>query len=88
MSATLTGAECDIIQSVVDDRIRGGGHKNTDLPLILFSGRQDGDPTFRVFLGSSKDLIQNFHGVAPIAEPDGDQVGHPLAKLVDIKGQR
>ena len=51
-------------------------------------GRCEGNPTFRVFLGSSKDLIQNIHGVAPVAELDGDEVGYLVAKIAEIKGQR
>ena len=51
-------------------------------------GRCVDDPTFRVFLGSSKDLIQNIHGVAPVAELDGDEVGYLVAKVAEIKGQR
>ena len=61
--------------------------------LVLYgqiTGRSwccEGDPTFRVFLGSSKDLIQNIHGVAPVAELDGDEVGYLLAKVAEIKGR-
>ena len=51
-------------------------------------GRCDGDATHRVFLGSSKDLIQNIHGVAQVAELDGDEVGYLVAKVAEIKGQR
>jgi len=31
-------------------------------------GRCEGDSTFLILLGSSGDLMQNIHGVAPIAE--------------------
>ena len=51
-------------------------------------GRCDGDATHRVFLGSSKDLIQNIHGVAPVAELDGDEVGYLVGRVAEIKGQR
>jgi hypothetical protein len=51
-------------------------------------GRCDGDPSFKVFLGVSEDLIKNIHGVAPIAELDGDEVGFLVAKVAEIKRQR
>ncbi len=40
------------------------------------------------FLGASKDLIKNIHGVAPVAELDGDEIGFLVAKVAEIKGQR
>ena len=40
-------------------------------------GRCDGDPSFKAFLGASEDLIRNIHGVAPVAELDGDESGLP-----------
>jgi hypothetical protein len=58
---------------------------NSDGQLL---GRCDGDPTFRVFLGSSNDLIQNIHGVASVAELDGDEVGYLVAKVAEFKRQR
>jgi hypothetical protein len=51
-------------------------------------GRCDGDPSFKAFLGASEDLIKNIHGVAPIAELDGDEVGFLVAKLAGIKRQK
>lgn len=51
-------------------------------------GRCDGDPSFKVFLGASEDLIKNIHGVAPVAELDGDEVGYLVAKVAEIKRQR
>lgn len=53
-----------------------------------YLGRCDGDSTHRIFLVSSKDLIQNIHGVAPVAELDGDEVGYLVTKVAEIKGQR
>ena len=51
-------------------------------------GRSDGDSSFKGFLGSSEDLIRNIHGVAPVAELDGDEVGFLVAKVAEIKRQR
>jgi hypothetical protein len=50
-------------------------------------GRCDGDPSFKAFLGTSEDLIRNIHGVAPVAELDGDEVGFLVAKVAEIKRQ-
>ena len=38
-------------------------------------GRCDGEAEFKAFLGEVDDLIRNIHGVAPVAEPDSDEVG-------------
>ena len=51
-------------------------------------GRCEGETTFKAFLGASTDLIKNIHGVAPVAELDGDEVGYLVAKVVEIKRQR
>jgi hypothetical protein len=51
-------------------------------------GRCDGEASFRAYLGASADLIKNIHGVAPVAELDGDEVGFLVAKVVEIKRQR
>lgn len=51
-------------------------------------GRCDGQPGFSTFLGDSADLIRNIHGVAPVAELDGDEVGFLVAKVAEIKRQR
>lgn len=51
-------------------------------------GRCDGESAFKVFLGASEDLIRNIHGVAPVAELDGDEVGFLVAKVAEIKRQR
>jgi hypothetical protein len=51
-------------------------------------GRCEGDAAFKVFLGASDDLIKNIHGVAPVAELDGDEVGFLVAKVAEIKRQR
>jgi hypothetical protein len=51
-------------------------------------GRCDGDAAFKAFLGASNDLIENIHGVAPVAELDGDEVGYLVGKVATIKRQR
>ena len=51
-------------------------------------GRCDGEAVFKAFLGVSEDLIKNIHGVAPVAELDGDEIGYLVAKVVEIKRQR
>ena len=38
-------------------------------------GRCDGEASFKAFLGASEDLLRNIHGVAPVAELDGDELG-------------
>jgi hypothetical protein len=50
-------------------------------------GRCDGQPGFSTFLGASEDLLRNIHGVAPVAELDGDEVGFLLGKVAEIKRQ-
>ena len=51
-------------------------------------GRCEGDAAFKVFLGASEDLIKNIHGVAPVAELDGDEVGFLVGKVAEIKRQK
>jgi hypothetical protein len=51
-------------------------------------GRCDGEAAFRVFLGASDELIKNIHGVAPVADLDGDEIGFLVAKVAAIKRQR
>ena len=51
-------------------------------------GRCEGEPDFKVFLGEIDDLIKNIHGVAPVAELDGDEVGYLVAKVAEIKRQK
>lgn len=43
-------------------------------------GRCDGDSSFKAFLGASEDLLKNIHGIAPVSELDGDEIGSWLAK--------
>jgi hypothetical protein len=51
-------------------------------------GRCEGDAAFKVFLGASEDLIKNIHGVARVAELDGDEVGFLVGKVAEIKRQK
>ncbi len=51
-------------------------------------GRCDGQPGFSTFLGACADLINNIHGVAAVAERDGDEVGYLVAKVAETKSQR
>lgn len=51
-------------------------------------GRCDGESSFRAFLGASDDLIRNIHGVAAVAELDGDEIGYLVGKVAEIKRQR
>ena len=48
----------------------------------------DDESKFKVFLGEVDDLIKNIHGVAPVAELDGDEVGYLVAKVAEIKRRR
>ena len=38
-------------------------------------GRWEGQASFATFLGVSEDLLRNIHGVAKVAELDGDEIG-------------
>lgn len=51
-------------------------------------GRCEGETTFRAFLGASADLLRNIHGVTPVAELDGDEIGYLVSKVAEIKRQR
>ena len=51
-------------------------------------GRCDGQPGFSTFLGASEDLLRNVHGVGPVADLDGDEVGFLVAKVAEIKRRR
>ena len=51
-------------------------------------GRCDGEAAFKAFLGASEDLIKNIHGVAPVAELDGDEIGFLVGRVAEIKRQR
>ncbi|HEY7328031.1 MAG TPA: hypothetical protein VH592_10345 [Gemmataceae bacterium] len=51
-------------------------------------GRCDGEAAFQVFLGASTDLLKNIHGVAEVAELDGDEIGYLVGKVAEIKRQK
>jgi hypothetical protein len=50
-------------------------------------GRCEDEPSFKAFLGASQDLLKNIHGVAKVAELDGDELGYLVAKVAEIKRQ-
>jgi hypothetical protein len=50
-------------------------------------GRCEGEASFRSFLGASEDLLRNIHGVAPVAELDGDEIGYLVGRVAEIKRQ-
>lgn len=49
------------------------------------TGRCDGEASFKAFLGAAEDLIKNIHGVAPVAELDGDEIGYLVGRVAEIK---
>jgi hypothetical protein len=51
-------------------------------------GRAEGQTTEQVYLGSGDDLTKNIHGLAPVAELDGDEVGFLVGAVAAIKRQR
>lgn len=51
-------------------------------------GRCEGEASFKAFLGALEDLLRNIHGVASVAELDGDEVGYLVGKVAEIKRQR
>jgi hypothetical protein len=51
-------------------------------------GRCENESLFQVFLGSSNDLLRNIHGVATVADLNGDEIGYLVAKVAEIKRQR
>lgn len=50
-------------------------------------GRCEGEESFKAFLGASTDLIRNIHGVAAVAELDGDEIGYMVGRVAEIKRQ-
>jgi hypothetical protein len=51
-------------------------------------GRADGQATEQVYLGTQDDLTKNIHGLAPVAELDGDEVGYLVGAVAAIKRKR
>jgi hypothetical protein len=47
-------------------------------------GRCDGEAAFKAFLGASEDLIKNIHGVATVADLNGDEIGFLVGKVAEI----
>jgi hypothetical protein len=48
-------------------------------------GRSVGEVGFKAFRCAEAGLIRNIHGVATVAELDGDEVGYLLGKVEKIK---
>ena len=48
--------------------------------------RVEGETAFKAFLGAEADLIGNVHGMAKVAELDGDELGCLLGRIAEIKG--
>ena len=46
-----------------------------------------GEATFKVFIGAEQDLIRNVHGIAEVAELDGDELGYLLGTIAEIQMQ-
>lgn len=51
-------------------------------------GRCKDQSSFSAFLGASADLLRIIHGIAPVAEVDGDELGYLLGKVAEIKRPR
>jgi hypothetical protein len=49
--------------------------------------RPAGEAAFKAFIGAEADLIRNIHGIAKVAELDGDEVGFLLGKVAAIQSQ-
>jgi hypothetical protein len=47
--------------------------------------RVAGEVTFKAFLGAEADLIRNIHGIAKVAELDGDEIGFLLGEIAKLK---
>ena len=47
--------------------------------------RVAGQTSHQTFLGAEEDLVRNIHGVAEVAELDGDEVGYLLGRVAKIK---
>jgi hypothetical protein len=53
-----------------------------------FLARLEGDAGSNHFLGAGADLIRNIHGVARVAELDGDEVDYLVGRVAEIKRVR
>jgi hypothetical protein len=47
--------------------------------------RETGQVTHNQFIGAEADLIKNIHGIADVAELDGDELGYLLGKIAEAK---
>lgn len=50
--------------------------------------RANGQAKEQVYLGSGDDPTRNIHGLAPVAELDGDEVGYLVGAVAAIKRKR
>jgi hypothetical protein len=48
-------------------------------------GRVEGEVTHRQHLGAEEDLLRNVHGVAKVAELDGDEIGYLVGRIASLK---
>lgn len=55
------------------------------LPKGHMIRRSEGQPGCSTFLGAEEDLIRNIHGVASVADLDGDELGYLLGKVAEVK---
>jgi hypothetical protein len=54
-------------------------------PSRCLLARVTGQASHKTFLGAEADLIRNIHGVAEVAELDGDELGYLLGRVAKIK---
>ena len=54
----------------------------------MLLGRCNDEPDFRWFLGSVGDLLPNVHGLAVVAELDGNKLGYLVPRVAEIKRRR
>jgi len=47
--------------------------------------RTEENAGFDLFIGAEADLIRNIHGIAKVAELDGDELGYLLGKIAQLK---
>ncbi len=46
--------------------------------------RPEGEVSFKAFIGAQQDVIRNIHGIAEVAELDGDEIGYLLGQVAKI----
>lgn len=51
-------------------------------------GRTDSQSTEEVYLGTQEDLTKNLHGLAAVAELDGDELGFLVGAVAALKRRR